>query len=54
MVALVKKKATDLRHDTEGLPPLVQRHGVPGDAVDGDFSIGGGEAQQSREQGALP
>lgn len=45
---------TDLRHDAEGLPPGVQRDGAPGDTVDGDVAVGGGQSQQSGEQGALP
>lgn len=43
-----------LRHDSEGLPPCVQRDGAPGDAVNGNFTISGGETQQSGEQSALP
>lgn len=43
-----------LRHDSEGFPPRVQGDGAPGDAVNRDFSVGGGETQQSGEQSALP
>lgn len=41
------KAARYLRHHSEGLSPGVQRDGAPGDAVDGNVSIGGGETQKS-------
>lgn len=49
-----RRSWTYLRHDSEGLPPCVQRDRAPGDAINGDFAVSGGETQQSGEQSALP
>lgn len=43
-----------LRHHAKGFPPLLKRHFVPVDPVNGDISICVNQLQKSIEQRALP